>query len=328
MKKSVPNRHLKIYGCILFSLVIPFAYTLYCITTSMTPPPYELNPSPLGYTKSLSIFAVPILFFWIWIFFHPEYKIERRAYFGTILGVFFLGSFLDIFFGYSFFYFPNTESYLGIMIPSFSFKTWQFVLGYLPIEEFGFYFLGATYMISLYLWGVVFWFRRYNHQNHGQVCKDADKIFVFNPVALGLCLGICALGFIIKKLGPYPDGFPGYFFFQVLVMFLPLILVYSSLKYFINWRAFSFMSFLLLLVSIVYEATIGVPYGMWKYKTEQMLGILITGWSDLPIEATLLWIAAAFGTVLVFEFLRTYFYMDRPLRQAVVGRKEPANKTQ
>ena len=65
----------------------------------------------------------------------------------------------------------------------------------------------------------------------------------------------------------------------------------------------------------------GVPYGWWKYHNSQMLGILIKGWSDLPIEAVLLWIAAGFGTVLFYEALRMYFYMGKPWKRALLDRR-------
>lgn len=319
MKNYVARKHLMVYITILMGMVIPFSLTLNRVNESMIEPPLTNTLSPLGYTYSLLIFAVPLLFFAIWLMRNPQYKIESKAFKYTVLGVFIFGSFLDFVFGYSFFYFPNTASVIGIRLPSFSFETWSWVPNYLPIEEFGFYLLGAMYMISMYLWGVLYWFRRYNHADHGARCLQLGKIFDFNIKALVSCVSIVILGIIYKHYGPVPDGFPGYFTFLTLLAFLPCIIVYNMTQNLINWRAFSFMSFTLILVSIVYEASLGVPYGWWKYHDTQMLGIFITAWSNLPIEAVLLWIAAGFGTVVFYEAIRMFFYMDKPIKEACLG---------
>lgn len=313
------KRQILVYFALLATVAIPFTLTLGTVNAPMVAPDFAQNPTPLGYLWSLSVFAVPIAMFMLWLKRNPQYHVEKLAYLGTIAGIFLLGCILDFGFGYSFFRFPNTDAVIGIRLPSFSFETWRFVPNYLPIEEFGFYFLGGTYMISSYLWGVLFWFKRYNYKNHKAETQSFDRIVEFNFKALLLCLALCMLGFVIKKLGPHPEGFSGYFSFLVLMAFLPCMICYNVTKYLINWRAFSFMSFVLLLVSLVYEATLGVPYGWWRYNDDQMLGISITAWSGLPIEAVLLWIAAGFGSVLLFEALRMVFYMERPLRQALFG---------
>ena len=306
---------------ITFTLIwLPFTLTLSTVHEEMVPPLFDSNPSPFGYTVSLLIFTIPILYFIVWLKRNPQYDIERKAFFGGVLGVFVLGSFLDFVFGYSFFYFPNRGAVMGIYLPSYSFSEWKWIMNYLPIEEFGFYLLGATYMLAAYLWGVLFWFKRYNHGDHLTACKSVGKMLSVNFSILALGVALFVLGLIIKKTGPYPEGFPGYFTFMIFMMILPCVFLFNSLRYLINWRAFTFMSFVLLLVSIVYEATLGVPYGWWKYHNDQMLGILIKAWSDLPVEAVLLWIMAAFGTVLLFEALRYYFYLKQPLKRALFGK--------
>ncbi|MFK7871947.1 MAG: hypothetical protein AB8C84_02080 [Oligoflexales bacterium] len=318
---KVSRRHLGIYGVLLSSLVIPFAMTLSTVHKTMTPPSFMDNPSPYGYTMSLLIFVVPILYFVVWLCKNPQYRIERNAFIGSVAGVFVLGSFLDFVFGYSFFYFPNRGAVLGLYLPSFSFSEWRWIPHYLPIEEFGFYLLGSTYMLASYLWGVLFWFKRYNHADHQKACLSVDRMLKVSYPLFFLGISLFILGLVIKHLGPYPDGFPGYFTFMIFMMFLPCIFLFESLRFLINWRAFTFMSFVLLLVSIVYEATLGVPYGWWKYHNDQMLGILIHAWSDLPIEAVCLWVAAGFGTVLLFEALRYYFYIGKPILRAFLGDK-------
>jgi hypothetical protein len=42
---------------------------------------------------------------------------------------------------------------------------------------------------------------------------------------------------------------------------------------FSNWRAFGLTFFLILLVSLLWETTLGVPYGWWGYRPPAMIGI-------------------------------------------------------
>lgn len=319
MKLELPKKQLQIYFALLLSLGVPFAWTLGTVKVPMVSPDFSTNPSPFGYTISMVIFLVPILVFSLWLSSNRKYRIESKAFVGTVIMIFLLGSFLDFVFGYSFFYFPNKGSVTGFRLPSYSFGDGHWVADYLPIEEFGFYFFGGTYMVSSYLWGVLFWFKRYNHTDHKAVAQNFPKLLSVNyTVIIGAFLLIIG-GILFKKNGPYPEGFPGYFTFLVLMALLPCMILYNVTKYLVNWRSFTFMSFLLLMVSLVYEATLGMPYGWWRYHPDQMLGIFITGWSNLPIEAVLLWIAAGFGTVFLFEGLRTFFYMDRSIRKALWG---------
>jgi hypothetical protein len=95
---------------------------------------------------------------------------------------------------------------------------------------------------------------------------------------------------------------------------------------FINWRAFAFGYFLLLLVSLIWEATLGMPYRWWDYDTNQMLGIHILAWGKLPVEAVLLWLVAGWGAIISFEFFRILFHMDRPLRDALIGIPAPGKQ--
>ena len=52
----------------------------------------------------------------------------------------------------------------------------------------------------------------------------------------------------------------------------------------IDWRAFSLTAVIMLLISLLWEATLGVPYGWWGFQDAQMIGIRITAWSGLPVE--------------------------------------------
>ena len=314
-----PESFLKVALWMVAAVMIPFAITLSTVHDPSLPPDYSANPTPYGYTWSLSIFWVPILIFHVWFSRHPEFRVDRQAYWFVVAAIFVLGTVLDIGFGYHFFYFPNTGAVSGIYIPAFDWGNFAWVPRYLPIEEFGFYLLGGIFIVTLYLWGVVYWFKRYSHDDHGAVCRCLRKLGGFHGRLLAAGIGLIVLALIVKKLGPHPEGFPGYFTFIVLLGLLPAVFLMRTLQYLINWRALMFMVFVLLAMSIVYEATLGVPYGWWKYKTDQMIGILIGAWSYLPIEAVIIWLIIGFVAVLLFEGFRAWLYMERSAKETLFG---------
>jgi hypothetical protein len=87
----------------------------------------------------------------------------------------------------------------------------------------------------------------------------------------------------------------------------------------INWRAFSLTFFTILLMSLLWEATLAVPYGWWGYQGRQMMGLRVTAWAGLPIEAVVLWMAVTFTTVLVYETVKRWKASGRPMRRAMLG---------
>jgi hypothetical protein len=115
---------------------------------------------------------------------------------------------------------------------------------------------------------------------------------------------------VYKKLCGGP-GFPSYFCFLILIGVLPPMFTLKSVAPVINWQAFSFMYAVLLLVSVIWEGTLGVPYGWWNYRHEQMLGIYIGPWRELPVEAVLMWLVAAWAVVIFYETFRLRRYLSR-----------------
>jgi hypothetical protein len=59
----------------------------------------------------------------------------------------------------------------------------------------------------------------------------------------------------------------------------------------INWRGLSLTLSIILPASLLWEATLGVPYGWWGLQDAEMIGMRITAWSRLPIEKVCVWIA-------------------------------------
>jgi hypothetical protein len=80
---------------------------------------------------------------------------------------------------------------------------------------------------------------------------------------------------------------------------------------------------MLVLVSLMWEATLGVPYDWWNYQTPQMLGFRVLAWSALPIEAVLLWLVIAWDCIIAFELFRVFFHMERTVAAAMLG-EQPA----
>lgn len=77
--------------------------------------------------------------------------------------------------------------------------------------------------------------------------------------------------------------------------------------------------FMILLVSLFWEATLAVPYGCWGYHNEKMVGVSIGTWAGLPIEAVSVWIAVTYATVITFELMKLWQASDRSAREAFAG---------
>ena len=88
----------------------------------------------------------------------------------------------------------------------------------------------------------------------------------------------------------------------------------------INWRALGMTMFFIMLLSMLWEATLALPYGWWNYQHHAMMGIFIGAWCDLPIEAVLVWLAVTYGTVIVFEAVKIWQASGQPARTVFLGR--------
>ena len=87
----------------------------------------------------------------------------------------------------------------------------------------------------------------------------------------------------------------------------------------INWRALSLTMFFILLVSMLWEATLALPYGWCNYQHRAMMGVFIGAWSGLPIEAVLVWLAVTYGTVILFEVVKIWQASGRRAKEAFLG---------
>ena len=131
---------------------------------------------------------------------------------------------------------------------------------------------------------------------------------------------LIAGAFIYKKyFSQVHEGWPGYFIVLVVGGLTPAMSFYPATKRFINWRALSMTMFFIMLVSMLWEATLALPYGWWNYQQQAMMGVFIGAWCDLPIEAVLVWLAVSYGTVILFEVVKIWQASDRRMKEMMFG---------
>ena len=149
-----------------------------------------------------------------------------------------------------------------------------------------------------------------------------QRLLSFHPTSLlvGAILIVAAL--LYKKFrSPFPEGFPGYFTVLVIGGVIPSVSFFPVARRFIHWRAFSLTIFMVLLISMLWEATLAIPYGWWGYQQREMMGLSIGAWTGLPIEAVTVWVAVTYGSTIVYEIVKAWQASGRPARAAFLGEK-------
>jgi hypothetical protein len=165
-----------------------------------------------------------------------------------------------------------------------------------------------------------FWLAAYNVPDYSGESKKIARLVQFHPTSVVLGVVLIVVAIVYKKeFSSSPEGFPGYFTFLVAAALVPAASFFPTARPFVNWRAFSLTLFFVLLVSLLWEATLAVPYGWWGYQSKQMVGLSIGAWSGLPIEAVCVWIAVTYATVIVFEVVKIWQASEKPARAAFLG---------
>ena len=248
----------------LVMVVAPAAITLHSIRfpgkiVSTTP-----NPSPHGYTWSLSLFIIPILVIAVWFLPSEGLEIPQRAFWRTIGILAPVGFLLDFVFARWFFCFPNRGATPRIPAPA---------LGHpVPIEEYIFYLSGFVMILLLYVWLSEYWLVAYSVPDYVGETRTMRRLFRFHPTSLLVGLVLIALSILFKKwISPLDDGWPGYFIVLMVGGLVPSMSFFPTTCRFINWRALSLTLFLVLLISLLWEATLALPYGWWNYQHRQMM---------------------------------------------------------
>ncbi len=273
------------------ALIIPAALTLRTVVHPVILQATSDNPTPLGYTWSLLLFIIPIGALGWWFACRPDLQFPRKAFWRTLAVLTPLGFLLDLLFG--------------------------------NIEEFVFYLAGFMLVLLSYIWCDEYWMAAYNVRDYAATAENIPRIvrFHFASVVLGILL-IAAAILYRKSLSGTPEGFPWYFIYLVCASLIPSAGFFHTAKPFINWRAFSFTFFLLLLISLLWEATLALPYGWWEYRPDTMMGLHIGAWSGLPIEAVFVWFAVTFTTVITYEVIKIWKALGTRAVEAFFGIRE------
>jgi hypothetical protein len=299
----------------LAMIAIPAAITLETVRHPAPLLPVDQGATPHGYTFSLLLFIVPSIIIGVWFIPREELRIPRRAFCWTLAILVPLGFLLDFVFAQWFFDYPNHGATLGIYAPALGRPV--------PVEEYVFYFTGFLTILLLYVWLGEFWLAAYNVTDYPGEAKKVSRLLQFHPTSLVLAAGLIAAAWFYKKHLAIEDdrpGFPGYVTFLVAGALLPAVSFYPVAKRFINWRALSLTLFFMLLISLIWEATVAVPYHWWNFQHRQMTGLFVSAWSDLPIEEVCVWIAVTYATAIVFEVVKVWLASERTVREAMLGK--------
>jgi hypothetical protein len=186
-----------------------------------------------------------------------------------------------------------------------------------PLEGYVFYFTGFLADLLLYIWLGEFWVAAYNVIDYPGEARSVSKLLQFHPTSLILAYGMIGGAWFYKKHWALPmdkAGFPGYFAFLVTGALVPAVAAFPVAKRFINWRALSLTLFFMLLVSLLWEVTLGLPYQWWCFQHHQMIGLFIGAWSGLPIEEVFVWIAVTYATVIVYETVKVFIASRQSVR--------------
>jgi lycopene cyclase domain-containing protein len=296
---------------ILGMIALPAALTLHTVRVSSVIDPSQLNPSPYGYTISLLLFIVPILVIGLWFVPREGLRISRKSFLWTIGILFPLGAALDFFFARTFFTYSNPGATLRVTAPALG--------GGVPVEEYIFYFTGFVAILLIYIWLDEYWLAAYSIPVDSAQRTGFARLLRFHPKSLIWALVLIAAGIAYRKSFVTSPGFPGYFVFLVLGALAPSAALLPSALPVINWRALSLTAVVILLISLLWEATLGVPYGWWGFQDGQMIGIRITAWSRLPVEEIFVWIAVTYSTAIVYETVRRWKASGKRARHAFFG---------
>jgi hypothetical protein len=295
-------------------VAVPATITLESVRSPATILMTNSDPTPYGYTWSLLLFLVPIVVIAFGFLPREEVKIPRKAFWWTIGILVPLGFATDFFFASRFFLFPNAGATLRIDAPALHKP--------IPVEEYVFYLTGFIAVLLIYLWLDEYWLAAYNVADYRMESKKIDRLLRVHPPSVILGIALIAAAVVYKKaFSAIREGFPEYFTFLVLAAFVPAAGFFPTARRFINWRAFSLTLFLILLVSLLWEATLAVPYQWWDYQPKQMIGIRIGAWSGLPVEAVCVWIAVTYATAIIFEVVKLWQASERTAKDAFLGMK-------
>lgn len=307
-----PRTSFLLSGLILLMIAVPAGFTLHTVRVSAQVPAPLAASSPYGYTVSLLLFIVPLIVILFWLVPTDRVAISKKSFLYTLIALVPTGILVDALFAHAFFTFPNERAVLGVRAPALG--------GGVPVEEYIFYVTGFLAVLLLYIWMDEYWLAAYSVPGDAQSRKEFKRLLTFHPQSLILAVILIVAAIIVRRIAaPGEGGFPGYFTYLVLVGLTPSVTFFKSALPVVNWRAFSLTMMFIVLMSLLWEATLASPYGWWGYQHAQMMGIYITAWNLLPLEAVVVWIAVTYATVVIYETIRRWQASGRPVRHAMLG---------
>src|SRR5271165_5557294 len=303
-------------AAMLGMISVPAYFTLHTVRVSSPAVVLSPNPSPCGYTVSLLLFIVPIVAIAFWFIPLEGLKVSRKAFWWTIGILFPLGALLDFLFASRFFRFPNPGATLGIKAPALG--------NWVPVEEYIFYLTGFVAVLLIYIWFDEYWLSAYTVPQTAAERSSFDRLLQFHPASLLMAIALIAASLLYRRIFvPTLPGFPAYFISLVLGALLPSSVLFPTARPVINWRALSLTMFMILLISLLWEVTLALPYGWWNFQDGAMLGLRITAWARLPIEEVFVWIAVTWATVIVYEIVKRWKASGKPAKHAFLGAPKP-----
>lgn len=317
---------------IVGTLAIPLAFALSSIRVPPGPVfPTAPDASPLGYTKSLGLFLIPLVVVGVaavrtgW---GTRYPHSKRAAWWTLGALLPLGVVLDFAFGTRVLEFGSPASTLGYRLPALDWDDLPHLRArFFPIEEIVFYGSGFAAILATYLWADTFWLAKYSEGDALGPRVPRRRALRFHPVSLVAGVAVAAAGWALKSQLEPAGSYPVYWWFLTAVAFVPSIGLYETVRPLVNWQALSLTLGLLLFVCVGWEATLAIPYGWWGYQPRSLVGLYVDAWFGMPVEAILVWVAGAWVSVVVFEFLRLLSYStslpSRPTVRQVLMRGAP-----
>jgi hypothetical protein len=269
------------------------------------------QPSPFGYTWSLSLAFVPIAVILAAARARLLPRPPWRTVGATVAVLGSLGMLLDIFLGHAFFAFPNKGATLRIGFWGFDLASGRWIPG-LPIEEVAFYYSTVAATLLTYVWASTAFLSRYSTDlphaglTHAGLTHAGryPRSWLYWPAALPGAGLIAAALLYTQVIRPAPARFPGYFIFIIMVALVPACLLHRATRQAINWQAVAFCTLVNALVDVIWEVTLASPYGWWAYRQDMMIGPGITAWHNLPIEEPVLWLVSPFCIVTMYTALR------------------------
>ena len=312
MQAPRQNRGGLIVLAMLAMIAVPAGITLHTVKTTAEIRIASANPTPHGYSWSLLLFLVPIGAIAGWLLPQEKLRVPQRAFWRTIWILAPLGFALDFFFAHRFFVYPNAGATLGIAAPALG--------GGVPVEEYVFYFAGFVTILLLYVWLGEYWLAAYSVADYPGEARQMRRLLAFHPTSLVVGGVLIAAALACKKLvAADSQGFPAYFTALVIGALVPSMSFFPAARRFIHWRALSLTLFMILLISMFWEATLAVPYGWWGYQPQAMMGLFIGAWAGLPVEAVVVWIAVSYATVIVYEVVKVWQASGKPARHVFLG---------